>query len=50
LSKKDKNDNKIIESAVERKAEFIISGDNHLLVIKNIRKSVSFPRQILFHL
>lgn len=40
IVKKDKNDNKIIETAVEAKAEFIVTGDNHLLEInkyKNIR-------------
>ena len=35
--KKDPDDNRILECAVEAKAHFIISGDNHLLELKQYR-------------
>ncbi|MEK6918341.1 MAG: putative toxin-antitoxin system toxin component, PIN family [Nanoarchaeota archaeon] len=35
--KDDPDDDKIIETAVEGKADYIISGDNHLLKIKGFR-------------
>lgn len=38
IVKVDKNDNKIIEAAVESKANFIISGDKHLLRIKKYQQ------------
>lgn len=34
IVKADKNDNKIIEAAIESEANYIISGDKHLLKIK----------------
>lgn len=36
--KSDKNDNKIIEAAVESEANYIITGDKHLLQIKKYQK------------
>lgn len=33
----DPDDNKFIEAAVEGKAEFIISQDKHLLILKNYK-------------
>ncbi len=46
--KKDPSDNKIIECALEAKTSFIISGDKHLLEIKECRgiKIVS-PKEFL---
>ncbi len=35
--KDDPHDNKFLETAIESKSEFIISGDNHLLVLNNYR-------------
>jgi len=35
--KEDPDDNKIVETAVSGKADYIISGDNHLLKLKNFR-------------
>lgn len=35
--KKDPNDNRILECAVEAEADFIISGDNHLLELKQYK-------------
>lgn len=46
--KKDKNDNKVIEAAVEANADFIVTGDRHLLDIgdyKHIR--IISPAQYL---
>lgn len=34
---KDRADNKILECALEGKAKFIISGDSHILELKNFR-------------
>jgi len=36
--KEDKSDNKIIEAAIESKANYIISGDRHLLKIKKYQQ------------
>jgi predicted nucleic acid-binding protein len=47
IVKKDPSDNKILECALEAKASFVISGDRHLLEIKEYDgiKIVS-PREI----
>lgn len=37
IIKKDPSDNKILEAAVVAKADFIISGDNHLLKLKKYK-------------
>ena len=37
IVKDDKDDNKFIEAAVEGKADYIITQDNHLLNIKEVR-------------
>ncbi len=52
--KDDKNDNKIIEAATEANVQFIVSGDHHLLKIKQYKgiKIVSpaeFLTQFLSH-
>ena len=46
--KVDTTDNRVLECAVEAKAEYIISGDNHLLELKEYKsiKNVS-PQQFL---
>jgi len=48
IVKKDLSDNKIIECALEAKASFIISGDEHLLEIKEYKgvKIIS-PKEFL---
>ncbi|MBN1386003.1 putative toxin-antitoxin system toxin component, PIN family [Candidatus Woesearchaeota archaeon] len=44
----DKDDNKFIEAAVEGKADYIISQDNHLLKIKEYRGiRIMTPREFL---
>lgn len=46
--KADKNDNKIIEAAVESGANFIITGDKHLLQIKKYQEiKIISPSQFL---
>jgi predicted nucleic acid-binding protein len=46
--KADKDDNKIIEAAVEAKADFIISGDKHLLEMKKYQRiKIVSPSQFL---
>lgn len=35
--KEDPTDNKILECALECKADFVVSGDNHLLEIKSVK-------------
>jgi len=48
IIKSDKDDNKIIETAAEGKADFIISGDSHLLKIKNYKNiKILSPAQFL---
>ena len=37
LVKMDKKDNKILEAAIEPKVDFIITGDKHLLQLKNCK-------------
>lgn len=34
---KDPSDNKILEAALESKADFIVTGDNHLLELRNFK-------------
>jgi len=34
---KDPSDDKILEAALESKADFIVSGDNHLLELRNFK-------------
>lgn len=48
IVKKDPSDNKIIECAVEAKASFVVSGDKHLLGIKEYQgiKIIS-PKEFL---
>ncbi len=38
IVKKDPTDNKILEAAIESKAGFIITGDNHLLKLKSYKR------------
>ncbi|EKD65502.1 MAG: hypothetical protein ACD_50C00069G0002 [uncultured bacterium] len=46
--KADRNDNKIIEAAVESNADFIITGDKHLLNLKKYREiKIVSPSQFL---
>lgn len=48
LVKEDKSDNKIIEAAVYGKARFIITGDRHLLKIKQYQEiKILSPAQFL---
>jgi putative PIN family toxin of toxin-antitoxin system len=48
LVKKDKNDNKIIEAAIESEANYIITGDKHLLQIKKYQNiKIVSPTQFL---
>jgi len=35
---KDPTDNKILEAAIESKADFIVTGDNHLLELKKYKR------------
>jgi putative PIN family toxin of toxin-antitoxin system len=39
IIKKDPQDNKILECAIESEADFIISGDTHLLELSKFRKT-----------
>jgi len=46
--KADQNDNKIIEAAIEAKAKYIVSGDNHLLKIKKYKQvKIVTPQEFL---
>ncbi len=46
--KEDPDDNKIIEAAIESKAKYIISGDKHLLKLKQFREiKIIKPREFL---
>ena len=48
IVKEDTDDNKFIEAAVEGKAKYIISQDNHLLKIREFRGiKILTPRQFL---
>ncbi len=48
IVKKDKSDNKIIEAAVEENADFIVTGDKHLLDIKKYQNiHIIAPSQFL---
>ena len=48
LIEKDPDDNKILEAAVESKADYIISGDAHLLDIKSFGETkILSPKQFL---
>ncbi len=49
IIKSDPTDNKILECAVEAKAKYIISGDKHLLNLKQNIKILT-PTQFLTHL
>lgn len=54
IVKKDPTDNKILEAAIESKADFIITGDNHLLELKrykNIKiiQPINFLKYFIFH-
>lgn len=51
IVKKDPSDNKVIECAIEAEASFVVSGDKHLLEIKEYKgiKIVS-PREFLFQI
>lgn len=49
--RKDPSDNKIIECALEAKASFVISGDEHLLEIKEYKGiKIITPREFLSQL
>lgn len=48
IVKKDSSDNKIIECALEAKASFVISGDKHLLEIKEYKEvKIISPKEFL---
>ncbi len=48
IVKKDPSDNKIIECALESKASFVISGDRHLLEIKEYKRiKIISPKEFL---
>lgn len=48
IVKKDKNDNKILEAGIESGANFIITGDKHLLDIKKYKSiKIVSPSQFL---
>ncbi len=48
IVKKDPSDNKIIECALEVKASFVISGDRHLLEIKEYKRiKIISPKEFL---
>ncbi|OGC06763.1 putative toxin-antitoxin system toxin component, PIN family [candidate division WOR-1 bacterium RIFOXYD2_FULL_36_8] len=48
LIKNDPSDNKFIETAVDSKANFIVSGDNHLLALKKYKDIIILsPRNFL---
>ena len=36
IVKEDPSDNRVIEAAISGKAQFIVTGDNHLLSLKNV--------------
>jgi len=51
IIKSDPTDNKILECAVEAKAKYIISGDKHLLNLKQYKNiKILTPTQFLTHL
>lgn len=48
IVKSDRNDNKIIEAAIEGRVDFVITGDKHLLGIKTYQKvKIVSPVQFL---
>lgn len=48
LIKEDFDDNKILECALEAKADFIVSGDNHLVKLRKFRNiRITEPREFL---
>ena len=48
IVKKDPEDNKILECALEAKASFVISGDGHLLEIKKYKEiKIVSPKEFL---
>jgi len=48
IIKEDPDDNIILESAIENNAKFIISGDEHLLKLKNFKYTkIVTPREFL---
>lgn len=47
---RDKNDNKIVACAADAQAQFIVTGDKDLLILKNFESvQVITPRQFLSH-
>ena len=48
MVKEDKDDNKIIECAIQAEADAIVSGDNHLLKIKTAENiQIMTPTQFI---
>ena len=48
IIKEDADDNKILECAVACKADFIVTGDNHLLKLREFRKiRIVSPKEFL---
>lgn len=50
IIKEDPEDNKVLEAAIEAKADYIVSGDRHLLTLKEFKGiKIVKAREFLFH-